>query len=297
MGQARDDSLQRLLLLGEPEAVVAVVHAPGLTDELARRAWWAAPTSENARRMLERGCVARGEMGSELAAFLLEYLPFEDDHQAMIDSVRLMLQPGLLDEEDRRDLWNRSRRKNTYYVGFLAAVPDDLPAQSSAHPDHERYTERLGPLARAGNPVARQLLRVASAPGQAFLETAVAVITKPANQDVVVALFEVIGDYFRSVRPCAERCRDIEEVERQAEAALRGDPQCDAAIAEAAAQVLEIEPEAEPGIRALFMLSMVGEPLVAPIFGLTDAIGSVMRRRLEPVTGPVLEQFELLSAS
>ena len=33
MGQTRDESLDRLLQLGEPEAVVAVVHAPGLTDE------------------------------------------------------------------------------------------------------------------------------------------------------------------------------------------------------------------------------------------------------------------------
>ena len=54
MGQAKADSLSYLLLLGEPEAVVAAVHASGLTDELAARAWWAMPTSENARRMLEK---------------------------------------------------------------------------------------------------------------------------------------------------------------------------------------------------------------------------------------------------
>ena len=35
MGQARDNSLEQLLLLGEPEAVVAAVSAQGLTDELA----------------------------------------------------------------------------------------------------------------------------------------------------------------------------------------------------------------------------------------------------------------------
>ena len=40
MGQARDEILESLLLLGEPEAVVAVVNAGGLTDEIARRAWW-----------------------------------------------------------------------------------------------------------------------------------------------------------------------------------------------------------------------------------------------------------------
>ena len=39
MGQARGGgSLARLLLLGDPEAVAAVAHAPGLTEELARRA-------------------------------------------------------------------------------------------------------------------------------------------------------------------------------------------------------------------------------------------------------------------
>ena len=40
MGQTRDESLEQLLLLGEPEAVAAVTGARGLSDELARRAWW-----------------------------------------------------------------------------------------------------------------------------------------------------------------------------------------------------------------------------------------------------------------
>jgi hypothetical protein len=291
MGQARDDSLQRLLLLGEPEAVVAVVHAPGLTDELARRAWWAAPTAENARRMLERDCVASGAMGPELAEHLLEFLPFEDDHQAMIDSVRLMLQPGLLDAERRQDLWNRGRRKNTYYVGFLAAVPDELPPEIAAHPDHARYVEQLGPMAEAGNRIARQLLRVTSAPGQAFLQTAVAVMKKPTNQDVVVALLEAIGAYFSSLRPNEERYRELQALMAEAESALAGE----GAIGAAVEEVLAAVPDAAPQLRAMLILSMVGESLVAPIFGLTDAIGSVMRKRLEPVSAPLMEQFAALS--
>lgn len=293
MGQARDDSLQRLLLLGEPEAVVAVVHAPGLTDELARRAWWAAPTAENARRMLERGCVARGAMGPELASHLLEFLPFEDDHQAMIDSVRLMLQPGLLDAERRQDLWNRSRRKNTYYVGFLAAVPDDLPVEVAARPDHRRFAERLGRLAEAGNPAAVQLLRIAGAPGQGFLQTVVAVMKKPADQDVVVALLEAVAAYFRSLRPNEEGYRELQAVLAQGESTLAGA----GAIGTAVEEVLDAVPDAAPQLRAMLILSMVGEPLVAPIFGLTDAIGSVMRKRLEPVTTPLLEQLAVLSGS
>ena len=38
-GQMEGLNLGRLLLTGEPEAVVGVVHSPSLTDELARYAW------------------------------------------------------------------------------------------------------------------------------------------------------------------------------------------------------------------------------------------------------------------
>jgi hypothetical protein len=60
MGQMRDDSLEQLLLLGEPEAVVAAVSAQGLTDELARRAWWAMEDATNARHMLRKAAVVEG---------------------------------------------------------------------------------------------------------------------------------------------------------------------------------------------------------------------------------------------
>ena len=62
MGQMRDDSLEQLLLLGEPEAVVAAVCAPGLTEELARRAWWAMEDAGNARRMLANPVIASSLM-------------------------------------------------------------------------------------------------------------------------------------------------------------------------------------------------------------------------------------------
>ena len=77
MGQTRDENLEHLLLLGEPEAVVAVTCASGLSDELARRAWWTCQDPDNARRMLNIPAVVNGSMGPELARFLIEYLPFE----------------------------------------------------------------------------------------------------------------------------------------------------------------------------------------------------------------------------
>ena len=137
MGQAKDDSLEQLLLLGEEEAVVAVVHAAGLSNELARRAWWCMPIADNARRMLEKPAVVAGDMGPILATFLIENLPFEEDALAMIDSVRAALQPGLIDESMRRSLWAKSKTKNAYYVGFLQALPDALPAEVGAHACYE----------------------------------------------------------------------------------------------------------------------------------------------------------------
>ncbi|MEK7190799.1 MAG: sulfur reduction protein DsrS, partial [Pseudomonadota bacterium] len=90
MGQAKDAQLEKLLLLGEGEAVVAVAGAPGLTDDIARRAWWAMPTADIARRMLERETVVQGSMGKVLAAYLVEHLPFETDPLTIITTVRLV---------------------------------------------------------------------------------------------------------------------------------------------------------------------------------------------------------------
>ena len=290
MGQARDASLENLLLLGEPEAVVAVVHAQGLTDELARRAWWVMPTAENARRMLEREDVVNGEMGPVLAEFLLEFLPFEEEPQAMIDSVRLVLQPGLIDDAARRKLWGKAQRKNTYYVGFLQAVPDDLPLEVPAHSSFEAVQARLAELVEAENPFARQLCRVLSGRGQAFLQTAETVLRKPNNQDVVVAALNAIAAYFRDVHPEGGEDRELERILEEAEALELAEPEQD----EALQAVRERVPEQDAALRAMLVLSRVGEALVAPIFARSDAIGTVMRRKIEPVTTPILERIARL---
>ncbi|MDH3971641.1 MAG: sulfur reduction protein DsrS, partial [Gammaproteobacteria bacterium] len=116
MGQARDEVLESLLMLGEPEAVVAVVNATGITDELARRAWWASQTSDNARCMLQQAAVVNGEMGPVLADFLIEFLPFEEDASSQIKTVSLVLQSDLVAEDVRTRLWEKGRLKNSYLV-------------------------------------------------------------------------------------------------------------------------------------------------------------------------------------
>ena len=286
MGQAKDDSLERLLKLGEPEAVVAVVHAAGLTDELARRAWWAMPNADNARRMLEKQAVVEGSMGKVLAEFLVEFLPFEEDPRDMIKSVELVLQPGLIDNETREGLWSRGQRRNAFLVGFLRTVPDELPIAVPAHPRREAWRETLEGL---DNPVARQLARVLSPAGQAFVQTVTTVIKKPATQDVVVLLLEAIENYFQSVRPGPAPSIDMAELVTRAGDDIAAEAQG------AWAAVREALPESEPLLVAMRALSWVGVPLVNPIFARTDAIGTVMRRKIEPVTGPLLEQLDRLA--
>ena len=220
MGQARDDSLEQLLLLGEPEAVVAVVHASGLTDEIARRAWWAMPVADNARRMLERECIVCGSMGAVLAEYLVEFLPFETEHRAMVETVRLVLQPGLISAQLRDKLWRSAKRKNSYYIGFMDAMPDELPETGKARKDWQAVRETLKPLIEAGNPVARQLVRCLGERGQVFISIAEQVLQKPTNQDVVVELLKSIQAYFSPVCPNSDPAADMETIVSDAEALL-----------------------------------------------------------------------------
>ena len=294
MGQARDDSLEQLLMLGEPEAVVAAVHAPGLTHELARRAWWALPEADNARRMLERDCVVAGEMGKVLAEFLLEYLPFESEPQAMMESVRLILRPGLISDEAREKLWGKAKHKNTYYVGFLRAIPDDLPEDAAPHPEFGTWVGPLTRLAEQGNAPAAQLLRVWQAQGQAFLQTAEGVLRKPSNQDVVLGLLQALQEYFAPVHPRLPNHDEMPAILEQVERLCCAEAVEDVACREDVRALLAQHPDLRAPLQAMQVLACLSDRVVTPVFAHTDAIGTVMRRKLEPVTRPILEQFARL---
>lgn len=292
MGQQRANNLESLLKLGEPEAVVAVVGAEGITDEIARRAWWSMPTADNARRMLARKDVAQGRMGKILADFLLEFLPFEEEPRNMIESVRLVLQPGLVDDETRESLWSKGQRKNAFLVGFLHAQPDALPQAVGTHPEFENLQATLGTLAAQGNSLAQILLRILSQQGQGFLQTVEMVLNRPANQDVVVALFEAIEAYFKVIRPHHERRRDVEQILAEAKQFCVSSESC--SLKPDIDALKSALPAALPLLESVFVLACVGEQLIAPVFATTDAVGSVMRRKIEPVAKPLQQHISLL---
>jgi len=306
MGQARDESLAQLLLLGEPEAVVAAVYATGLTDELATRAWWAMPTAENARCMLRKQAVVVGDTGKILAEFLIEFLPFEEEQNDMIESVRLVLQPGLISQEEKEKLWARTKTKKSFYVGFLHALADDLPIEVDAHPEYEGISKQLQHLLIDENPYALMLEKVLSGKGQAFIKTVEDALKKPGNQEVVVSLLDAISKYFESIIPeqytednmdsiCLEAgsicCRENKNV-NEVLSVINGSVGNDLTGMDSTG--IDSKKQVEEYFRAMTVLACLSVKLLNPIFSRTDAIGTVMRKKIKPVTDPIFEQLAIL---
>ncbi len=287
MGQAHDAQLARLLLLGEPEAVVAVAGAAGLTGELARLVWWAMPTADIARRMLEREAVRRSEMGKVLTDYLIEHLPFETDPLTVIQTVRLVLEAGHVDEETRRRIWSRGTHRNAYHLGFLAACPDELPLALPARADYPTHAPALAALAQAGNPLAAALRRLLDSPGQGFLAAAEEALRHPVDKETTALLLDVIGDYFAPARAGEARRSDLPGAESEADEAMRA-PQ--GTLAELIAAVPALARE----IRAMRVLAHTGESFVTPILAHTTASGTLLRRKLEPVFTPLLAYIAVL---
>jgi len=281
MGQPIGASLEKLLLLGEPEAVAAVSGSERLTDELARRAWWAAPEAENARRMLQNRRIAMGAMGTVVAEHLLEYLPFETEHLAIIDSMRLLARPGLLPEERRHRLWNGGRHRNTLRTGFLLGAPDDLPDPLPARADYGPLEGTLAPLCTAESAAACLLMKLLSGHGQTFLAAAESVLRRPADQEVVNALLNAIGAYCGAARVEPGELREMEAIRRLTATLTAGGKE------HSVDRLLELQPDLRPEVEAMFLLAHIDEAVVTPIFAHTDAVGTVMRRKLEPVTAPL----------
>ena len=275
MGQARDQNLEQLLLLGESEAVVAVVHAPGLDARLARRAWWAMPDAANARAMLRHSAVADSEIGRELAAFLLEFLPFEEKPIDQLESVRLVLQPGLVDSSVRERLWQRAQNRRAMLVGFIHAATDSLPLDLPPHPAFERCREVNAASGSATE--LTTLTRVFSPAGQAYVVTCMAALERIPDQEVAVSLFQAMSAYFGDAGVLAGSWRETDAIETAVAA-------CPVPRAEGLEAYLD----------SLRFLTAVSVSLLDPIFARTDSIGSGMRRKLEPVIEPVLGHLERL---
>ena len=267
-GQMEGLNLGKLLLTGEPEAVVAVVHSPALTDELAEYAWWTQPTIENARLMLRREAVARGKMGSILAEFLAEHLPFlQEDHLGIMDTVAVLIHSRALTPERLESTWKKGKRGNSHYVAFLemAAIdaPYPLPCPLPPHQEYEATMATLAPELANGSPTAHALEKALSAQGQTFLAATAEVLERPETQEVVSRTLNAIGRYFSTG-------------ERSQAGAIPGNE------------------DLLPRLEAVTHLAAISDAAVKPIFARSSAIGSLMRRKIEPVTAPLMADIQRL---
>lgn len=193
MGHAEPKKLAALLQLGDLEATLAVAYAPGLTDELARRVWWALPTMEVARVMLGNPAVCEGATGRVLADFLIEHLPFEADPIAAMHTVRAVLAARLLDTAACEKLWAQGKRRPHYLIGFLESLPDALP----------REAPRTLPPELSGLPdtsATRLLARCATGAGQGYLMAAELALEKPPAHEAVYLLLDLLGRHFADGR-------------------------------------------------------------------------------------------------
>jgi len=289
MGQMRDESLAQLLLLGEPEAVVAAVCSPGLTDELGRRAWWAMEDAENARRMLGNTAIVQGLMGPILAAYLVEYLPFETEMEKMAETVRLVLQPGLIDQQQCLEIWHKAVRKPAYALGFLQARPDTLPELVSPRGDFEAHSSRLADLILAGNPWAMVLVKILSAPGQTWLKTIVQVLAKPPTQDLTLAALQTVAEYLAPLRPEGPPDLPLVELAAEAEACINS-----TLAPEPLWACLAEVPDLREELITLRFLSGLGYGVLSPLLRDSTATGSLMRRKLAPVLEPIVARLKRL---
>ena len=309
MGDLRHSSLDKLLLLGEEEAVVAVVNNKNITADIAKSAWWAIQSAENARSMLANEAVVQSEIGSELASFLIEFLPFEEDPLNMLISTRLVLQAGLISADEVFKLWKKAKSKNTLYVGFLDVCPDDLPEPVAEHQRYQEVSDKLSELVAAENPYAVTLCQLLSAKGQTFLKTAEAAFKRPPNYDIVGALIESIRGYVFVAQSEAGQSQQQYEMGLS----IQGEPQTDINQITALTNDIFYEendiycsdklkavqsavPELAAQLQAILFLSRTPQTVLAPTIANSTAVGSLMRKKLKPVFDPILMHLRLLQA-
>lgn len=288
MGSAHS-AVDKLLLLGEPEAVVAAACSPGLTLQIARNVWWSMQSTDVARSMLRHDSVQRDSLGRELARFLLEFLPFEEQSLDGMETVRLCLHDSLISERQRADLWDRAKRKNYYYVGFLNAGDEAIPLQEDSHPALGTVQVALCAMIDKNNSYARGFLYFLQAAGRRWLRTLQLVLRKPVDPDVVVAIFVAIEAQVKAIGVdlVATECADACSV---------SDSWCDgrSGIAEFDLLLAIIPKSMFARLNAYLVLMQMGESTLMPVLRGRDATGSVMRKHLQPVSSVLERQIQVL---
>ncbi len=265
MGQVSSSNLKSLLKLGNIEAVVAVANSQNLDDEVIDLVWWCATnTDEQAeigRFLLTRGFVVKHAVGQSIANYLLEFLPFTENINTLIDTTNLILQDDLISKEAKDRLWKQGQRKTAFLVGFMERLADQLPNTDST---------------QALNCEIKELEKSCSEQGQILLKTCAQILKKINQEHVLYRTLEILGSYLS--HPQIKRYDNIEKLQTQA-----------ITLAES------LNLAHQEKVKACFLLSGVSERLVVSTISAHGLTGSAIRKKLGDVLVPIQDAIKLLT--
>jgi len=205
-------------------------------------------------------------MGRTLAEFLVDHLAFlHEDDVGILDTVAVMLYSGVLTDAERLAIWKRGNSRNSYYVAFLELQPEQLPNPPPPRADHASVP------VLADNPYSVMLGKSLAAQGQTFLATTALILDRPEIQEVVNHTLNALAQWCAPLRQADEATR---HAARQA--------------------LLQATPQFEMDCAALEALAAGDADSVRPIFLKTTAIGSLMRRKIQPIVTPLLDSIAVL---
>ncbi|KAA0443073.1 MAG: hypothetical protein FXV79_05200 [Candidatus Thioglobus sp.] len=264
MGQVNVGNLKSLLKIGNIEAVVAVANSQSLDDKVLDLVWWCATNTDQqaeiGRFLLTRDFVISHPIGKQIADYLLEFLPFTDDTNKLINTVNLLLQGDLISQQAKDKLWQQGQRQTAFLVGFIER-------------DIGNLLNNDGTIAI--NNTAKELECVNSEQMQILLKT-IAIILKKINQQYVLyRTLEVLGSYLS--HPMIQPFADIKQCQAQAQAV---------------SQQLGLQENAK--VKARLLLAGVSEQLVVGTISAHNLVGSAIRKKLKNVLSPIQNALQLL---
>jgi hypothetical protein len=178
MGEVSSKNLKELLMLGNVEAVIAVVNVKELDLEIIELAWWCATNTdyqaEIGRYLLNKENVVKHSIGQDIAQYLFEFIPFIENQTELMDSVFLILNGNLLSQEQKQKLLKQGERKTVFLIGFLE----------------------------------RNLIN-------SFAQTAQKILKKITHEAVLYRVLDEIGKYYH--HPMVQALTTIKALEQQAE--------------------------------------------------------------------------------
>ena len=263
--------LPNLLKLGEPEAVQKVATYPEMNESLARLIWWAMPDAGVARSLMRQAEIARGPLGRELVDFLLDYLPFETESATKLDTIRLLLYSGHLDEGMESKIWLRGAHQPELRVPFLEICPERVPVGHAVPILSSEVNDILGLLVQQGNHQAGVLLEATSPRGRVIAATCERILQEPASQLLFAHTCQALGGYYTGL--------------------LEGDQnmsgESDQIAAIGAPGLLEL-------LNAIRLLAQTSDAILNPILSRSTATGAFLRDKLQPVLMPVMEALRCI---